>query len=435
MLALFDAYDDATRELMRSLETAGIPFTPVVIHYDGELPVGALNPFAAYTGLQRSGDPLFFNEVPVPPWCEIRQGKEVYAEILRDGFTIGRIHYEANSFRQVDSVDWLLPNGTPGHTDRYDRYGNRYATTHYADGVAYQTVYRGPGEWEIELDHIARVVTMQSLSARWVFDTLTDFVSFFLDDFGIADDRVVINSLSYPLFVMRKRAAAPGTTLFWQEPIRGDLPGNMVLELEEPRALQRIVFFDERLPREIAARHPETALEVTYLSHLGQFADKRGYDLRRAFILTNSDEIPGLAELLDAFPSVTFSVAAPTMMSDRLTDLARRHANLTLTPTINHRGIRAELDAASVYLDINAGSQVLDVVKAAYHLDLVVLALAPHAKAPAHSLVRATSDELAILLSRAIASEEDRARVLDELHRQHGPLSTPDDYVRLLGRD
>lgn len=432
MLALFDSFDHATKELMQSLATAGIAFTPVVIRYEGELPDGALCPFATYTGIELGGDPLFFNEVPLPPWCEIRQGRAVHGEILRDGSPIGRINYEANSFRQVESVDWLLPDRTLSHTDHYDRHGNRYATTHYGDGVAYQTVYEGPGEWRIEVDHVSRVVTLRSSHSLLTFATLTDFVSYFLDDLGLADDRVLINSLSYPLFVTRRRAAQPNTTLFWQEPMPGDVPGNMATELDEPLALERIVFFDERLRQKVAARYPDTAVDLTYLSHLGQFADKHGYDPRRAFTLTNSDDLPALVELLEAFPDVTFSVAAVTLMSEKLHDLGRRYPNLRLTPSANHAQIRDELDKASVYLDINAGAHVLDVVPAAYYLDLVVLALAPQAKAPGYSRTFATTEELAAHLSAVIASPRNRAAALDELHRQHGPLSTPADYHRLF---
>ena len=432
MLALFDTFNDATKELMQSLATAGITFTSVVIQYDGELPDGALCPFATYTGIERKGDRLFFNEVPVPEWCEIRQGREVYGEIHRDGWVIGRINYEANSFRQVESVDWLLPDRTLSHTDHYDRYGNQYATTYYSNGIAYQTAYQGPGQWAIEVNHVNRVVTMRSPNSLLTFATLTDFVSYFFDDQRLAEDCILINSLSYPLFVMRKRAAEPNTTLFWQEAMPDDVPGNMATELEQPEALTRIVFCDEGLLEKVAARYPGTALDLTYLSHLGQFVDKHGYDPRRAFTLTNTDEIPVLVELLEAFPDVTFSVAALTLMSDKLHGLGRRYANLTLTPTINHKGIGEELDKASVYLDINAGAHVLDVVKAAFYLNLVVLALTPYAKAPDYSRVCSTAEELKAHLSAVITSPQDRTEALDELHRQHGPLSTPADYRRVF---
>lgn len=435
MLALFDAYDHRTQELVRSLRTAGIGVTPVVIRYQGELPDEALCPFTTYTGIELRGEPLFFDEVPVPAWCEIRQGTQVYGEILRDGAVLGRIHYAPGTFRQVESVDWLLPDGSPGHTDHYDRYGSRYATTHHHLGAAYQTVYRGPGEWEIEVHHPSRAITLRSPQGLLTFDTLTDFVSYFLDDLGIGtDDGVLINSLSHPLFVMRRRSTAPRTTLFWQEPLPDGVPENMASELAEPVALSRIVFFDRAQRELVAASRPDSAVDLAYLSHLGQFAAKEGYDLRRTFTLTNTDEIPGLVELLEAFPDVRFTVAALTLMSQKLHDIGRRYPNLTLIPTISQRRIHEELDRASVYLDINAGPHVLDVVDAAYYLDLVVLALGPYAKEPGRSLVLTTNDELAARLADVVASPQGRAKALDDLHTLHGPLSSPADYHRLLGR-
>ena len=432
MLAIFDTVDDATRQLLRSLEVAGIPFTPLVIQYNGELPEGALSPFASYTGLELTGEPLFFDEVPIPRWCEIRQGRQSYAEVLRDGLLIGRIHYEANSFRQVERVDWLMPDGTLGHTDRYDRYGNRYATSYFTGGVAYQTVYRGPGEWEIEVDHATRIVTMRSPQRLVTFATLTDFVSHFISEQRLDDSSALINSLSHPLFVMRRRAARPNTTLFWQEPMPGLPPENMMVELEQPKALRRIVFADESLLEKVAAAYPGTALDLAYLSPLGQFVDKPDYDARRVFTLTNSDDLPWLAELLEAFPDVTFSVAALTLMSEKLHALGRRFRNLVLLPSATRRRVLEELEKASVYLDINAGAQVLDVVAAAYHLNLVVLASGQHAKAQDYECVLPTADELKEQLAAIVASPEGRARTLDRLHTQRGPLSTAEDYRRLL---
>jgi hypothetical protein len=206
----------------------------------------------------------------------------------------------------------------------------------------------------------------------------------------------------------------------------------MAAELTEPKALTGIVFVEEQARRTVAAAYPHTALSLSYLSHLGQFADHPGYDPRRTFTLTNTDDIPWLGELLDAFPDVTFSVAALTLMSDKLHALGRAHANLALTPVITHTGIREELGRASVYLDINTGAHVLDVVKAAYYLDLVVLTAARYAKAPGHSLIFPTAADLVTRLRAVLASPRGRSAALTDLHTQHGPLSTSKDYHRLL---
>lgn len=432
MLALFDHYDDAARELLHSLDTAGITTTQVVIHYDGELPAGMRCPFVSFTGLICDGTPLFFNEVPVPAWCEIRQGSEPFGEILRDGVRIGRINYLANSFRQVRNVDWLLPGGMPSHTEHYDRYGNHYATTLFVDGSRLQTVYRGPGPWEIEVHHVAQTVTMRSATGFATFATLTDFVLHALAAWGENGEGALINSLSTPLFVMRRLATQPHATLVWQEPMPGDAPGNLAAELESPVALSRVICTDERVRRRLVAQHAQTRVTVAYLSQLSTFVDGPLRELTRAFTLTQTDELPGLETLLTCFPHVTFVVAALTAMSEKLHNLARTYPNLILIPAATHAEIAAELEQAALYLDVNAGPEVLDVVTAAYHLNLLVIAAAAHAKAPDLSWVCRDLAELKESVSFAVADAETRDDMLLELHRKRGELSTPADYMRVF---
>jgi len=441
VLALFDSVNDASLELLRSLRRARVPFAPVFIHYGGSLPSGALCPFTSYTGLPREGRPLFFNEVPVPEWCEIRQGKEAFGEVLREGMRIGRINYGPNSFREVESVDWLLADHTPSHTEHYDRYGNRYATSYYRDGEVYQTVYRGPGEWEIEVRPGSRVITKHSPRARLSFSSLTEFVIHFLEDQQIDSSRAIINSLSVPLFVMRRLArrpagqpaGPPAATLFWQERLPAETPGNLAAELSAPVALERVVFGTEALLHEARTRHPESAVEFSYLSQLDRFAEKPRFDPTRTFTLTSTDRLPGLERLLAALPHVTFVVAATTTMSERLHALGRRFSNLRLMPGITHAEIREQLEQASIYLDINTGPHVLEVVRAAFHLNLLVLALDDRAKAPDYSLSFADVPALREALAAISREPLERSRALEALHRRNGPQSTPGDYRHLLG--
>jgi accessory Sec system glycosyltransferase GtfB len=432
VLVLLQAFDDGARQVLASLDAAGIKATTVVIGYDGDLPDGALCPLTTYTGLPRDGKPLFFNDIPVPPLCEIRQDKDPHGLVLRDGAIIGHINYEPNSFRIVESVDWLASDGAVASTQHFDRYGNHYASTYYADGAAYQTSYHGPGRWIVDVNHASQSVIMRSPDQMLTFASMTDFVTHFLADQGIGDDNTVINSLHYPWFVMRERSTAPHTTLIWQEPMPGDIPGNMRAELENPRALSRIVVSDQHVLDRLRSEYPNTSVDLTYLSPIGQIADHTGYDARRCFTLTNSDDLPWLETLLAAHPSVTFSVAALTLMSDKLHGLARSYPNLLLTPTINQTGILDELAQASVYLDINAGAQVLDAVTAAYRLGLLVMADGALAKTPANALVYDTVDALSWVLGEVTASAADRKRVVAALHTQHGPLSTVEDYRRVL---
>ncbi|MDR0482452.1 MAG: hypothetical protein LBH13_04745 [Cellulomonadaceae bacterium] len=466
MIALFDSVTNPGLALLRSLDIAGVDVTPVVINYRGELPEGAQCPFADLTGLPRDGKPLFFNEIPTPPFAEIRHGKETWGEVLDGDTTIARIHYVPNSFRQVERVDWLLQSGglVQGddltQCDRYDSYGNRHAVSYFAGNAQYETVYSGPGEWSITLHQQGSgpAVAVTALSAgqgqagqrRLGFGSLVEFICWYLEDAGLlsagAEEELLINSLSTPLLVARARAmarrneaasssdAAPNTTLFWQEPTGEVLPGNMTLELAEPLALKRIVFADKAVLDRVRAEFPDTPVELEYLSPLDQFPEQPPGDAHRAFTLTTTDSLPILPELLAEFPQVTFVVAAPTLMSDKLHNLAKAHSNLELLPTASQKEVLEELQRAGVYLDINAGIHVSDVVPTAYHMSRVVLAQAPYVKDPAASVTCTNAAELKSLLRQVTSSPSARAEVLAALHTQHGPLSTPTNYLRVLGR-
>nr|AIA83725.1 CAZy families GT8 protein [uncultured bacterium] len=51
---------------------------------------------------------------------------------------------------------------------------------------------------------------------------------------------IYINSLSYPLFISRALNIGRQTTLFWQEAMGQEVPGNMKNELEKAVTLKRI---------------------------------------------------------------------------------------------------------------------------------------------------------------------------------------------------
>ena len=432
MIGLFDQYNDMTKNLMQSLDTAGISYIPIFAQYHGELPEDAICPFTYYTETGEEGRELFFDEISVPKYCEIRQGSHVFGEVLQDGYLIGRINYRPNSFRLVQSVDWLLRDQKISRTDHYNQFGKRYGASYYHNGVPYQTVYYHGADEVIQMNLISGFITLIYENKRYGFANLTRFLMHFMDELELSDDRTLINSLSYPLFVSRERSLRPDTVLFWQEKIEDQLPGNMTEELLRQKALTDIVFFNKDYLEKARADYPSAQQKLSYLSHIGQFAEKHYYDKKRVFILTSSDQIHGIEKLLGAFPELTFSVAALTQMSGKLHGLGSEYPNLVLTPNTNQKEIREEIKKASVYLDINGGGHVLDVVKDAYYGNLLVLALAPFAKAPDYSLNYSSDDELMEVLSAAVNRDDERDKLIKELHEKQGPLSTAEDYRKLF---
>ncbi|MBS5355391.1 MAG: accessory Sec system glycosyltransferase GtfB, partial [Streptococcus parasanguinis] len=95
------------------------------------------------------------------------------------------------------------------------------------------------------------------------------------------------------------------------------------------------------------------------LMELSGFVDLEGVSFQsQALIMTASQEVKGLSNLVDQFPQVTFHIAALTTMGPKLTDLAPC-SNVRLYPGISMDQYEELLASCSLYLDCNQGKEVL----------------------------------------------------------------------------
>ena len=77
-----------------------------------------------------------------------------------------------------------------------------------------------------------------------------------------------------------------------------------------------------------------------------------------ALVMTASQEVEGLADLVHDFPQVIFHIAALTAMGPKLTDLAPS-PNVRLYPGISIENYEELLATCSLYLDCNQGEEVM----------------------------------------------------------------------------
>ncbi|HGC8953166.1 TPA: DapH/DapD/GlmU-related protein [Streptococcus agalactiae] len=81
-----------------------------------------------------------------------------------------------------------------------------------------------------------------------------------------------------------------------------------------------------------------------------------------AFIWTGSGDIEHLVFLAEKLPNIEFHVAAPTSVWQGLYDLNQRD-NITIYPNIDKPGIRTSLlERADIYLDINHGPELDNII-------------------------------------------------------------------------
>lgn len=433
---IFDRYNETTKKLMRSLDTAALSRQSLFVHYDGELPKGGLSPYSFFSGISDEGDSkgLFFNQVSVPEFYDIRHldGGRAAIEIYKK--RVGIIHYRKQGYRLVHSVDWFSEENSTlvVKKDFYNLSGRHYASTYYGPKGAYQTDYYNlKGQIRVSEDLAHHVIKLIEKSKVHHFDNVTQFFLYFMKVAKIDPSDIYINSLSYPLFISRALNIGRQTTLFWQEELGNEVPGNMRGELENALALKRIIFEQEKHLEQVKKGFPETFVELGYLSAIGEFTRANQYR-PQAFILTNSDNIYGLQDILTNFPELQITVAAYTNMSTKLLHMEEEYSNIQLIPSINEERLKLELEKADIYLDINRGLKVGEILKWAYEQNMLIFSYKEVANSKNHALVFDEVRDLCNHLSYILTDRANWQKLLTKMVQSAGPLSSVQDYHEQL---
>lgn len=437
---IFDRYNENTKSLMKSLETAGIKRKSLFVHYDGELPTSGMTPYTFFTEIFENPEEqkgLFFDQVIVPKFYDIKHidGGSAAIEFLKK--RVGKIHYRQNGYRLVSTVDWFSAENSDVvvKRDYYNLSGFRYATTYFSSAGPYQTEYYNlKGQVIVSEDLVHRAIQLNYQSEIHHFENVTQFFLYFLKVAELEVSDVYINSLSFPLFISRALNIGNKTTLFWQEALGQEVPGNMKNELEKAVTLNHIVFTEEKQLIQVKQSYPNTSIQLSYLSPIGEFTRTNRYR-QRAFILTNSDNIYGLRDILINFPELQITVAAYTNMSTKLLHLEEEFDNILLIPSINDEELALELKKADIYLDINRGLKVGEIMKLAYQENMIIFSYKEVAQSGAHALIFDEVRDLCNHLSYILTDRTNWQKLLTKMVERTGALSTLQDYQIVLGSD
>lgn len=377
MLALFDWLSPTTRDLYYSLRTAGFTGLGVVVHDDGCLPAGITSPYSYFCGMEE-GDtpPRYFNQVVVPDFWQIT-GNNVQGEIWNFNEKKATIYYhEPKHLRLVKDVDWLTTNQKVYRTDHYNQFGWLYAKSYLNEEgqVIYKKYYRQSGQ-EVIVEHLQTgFIFLYWKGKTYTFDGKSGFLRFYFKEAGLDTSSIWYNSLSTPFVVSYYLEEEGEDVLFWQEKIGDQVPGNMQLILSgAAKRTKKIVVQDkESYEKLLQLLSPEEQQTISYLGYIYPQRSENGNG-KEILILTNSDQLEGLATLVSQLEDFQFHIAALTEMSPTLTaygDLP----HVTLYPNVAPQQVEQLLQRCDLYFDINHGNEILSAVRQAFEYDLLIAA-------------------------------------------------------------
>lgn len=383
---LLDWWDEAATKLWISFRKAGFEGPVIVVHDQGFLPddvISVCRWFCERQGLGEGGAKdgrcekvraRFFNEIERPDFWEITSGSSG-GEVRDKNHLRGRIFFSAPSNRRLARrVDWLDESETVRFSDHYDAAGRLYARSTY-DGSGNKiqmTWFDKDGVERLTENMVTRDLILNSDGKMRIIRNRTELVILLFEKMDIKGERIFYNSLSTPFFVS-ERLLSTGRKhlLFWQEPPREDIPGNMLGILNGTSGTEKVLVQNAESFSKLK-EHGANAARLQLFGYLYPYSREDTYG-REILICTNSDMIEALQELVTDLPDMRFSIAAVTEMSAKLLAMGR-FSNVSLYPCAKADTLRALYDRCDYYLDINYGKEIMSAVKEAYLHNQLILA-------------------------------------------------------------
>lgn len=289
----------------------------------------------------KTGEPLFFNDLEVPeywePWT-LGITTYIFDGTERRGNVIFRKDVLS---RTVGRVEWFGQGEEIATIDLYNRYGWRSKQSLLDErGQAYLEIYLNQKQEEVLLHFVSEGTFLhQTAKGRdRVYANKEELLRAVLNHLLPEAKGVLLmdkDLLSFVEMIDKERLA---------------YCGNWSLDLAElTEHVGQLMILDETLLPE----------KKEGLMELSGFVDLERVSFQpQALIMTASQEVKGLSNLVDQFPQVTFHIAALTTMGPKLTELASC-SNVRLYPGISMDQYEELLASCSLYLDCNQGKEVL----------------------------------------------------------------------------
>lgn len=443
MINLFFNYDQKSQDLERSLKRAGYQHPSVVIQDNGFLPDGVESPlryFLSLAGSEFTGRPRYFNEIDIPKFWEIKADSQG-GEVLDHGQKRANIRFLKNdNSRQVTQVEWLDNSGQVRIIEHYNQWGWKYAVTSCDKNgrQAITSYFASNGQEVLIHNHLTRDYTYNLPDGKiYNFKNIDQLTVFYLEIADFDLDEVIFNSLGDCLFTLIQLKKKPSRNiLFWQENIRGHVPENMMYLLKGNLPGSRVIVQNRDEYRKIIDQLSNQMVEkVDYLGTVYPFK-RENKARKRALILTNSDNIECLKQLVKGLQDWHFDIAAVTEMSSRLMNFGH-YENVTLYPIVRKKDVARLLEEDDLYLDINYANEILQAGRQAFENRLLILAFKDTLHSPeyvATENVFMTGDATGMIATiKELSDHEEYARLL-RLQENYAGSETAEHFQEVLSK-
>jgi len=372
MISVFYAFNDNIKTLHHTLSHYNN--RTIILYDNGFLPEEITTPYQYFSNRsKKQRKPLFFNEVPVPELWEI-EGTHKGATILDDLKVRGRIVYtDFSNSRLVQRVEWFNSAEKVVSVDYYDQYGMKFAEEIYDEGnKVLVRHFNEQGHEVIYQNFITNDVILTWNNKVYHFDTYSKFIIFFLLEINKANETILTSNFNFVYSIMNQLPKSIRKIIVLQDKVDEKIQNEVTRVITQLNHNFVILTPYKDDYEKLVLNFSDHSNKIYQFGYYYSFAPYHKKN-KEAFILTATDQINNIEHIVTSCKDITFNIAAISEMSDKLLDL-NRFNNVVLHPVIKEREINRLLQQCRIYLDINSGAEVNNIIKKAFLHNMLILA-------------------------------------------------------------
>lgn len=309
---------------------------------------------------------LDYGFVDVPQFWQVRAEYGV-ANVYDMGKKKAVMHaHQFHAKRVVTTVEWLSETGQVYRTDYYNKYG--FACCKVWKDLMGKSImksyYTKTGKEIISYDLQRELIYIsQDGPYKKYFNSEKELLKDVLKDLIEVGETIVITSVSQARLLKEIDAEGIANVMAVFD------------RAEDLKAYRELCATGWKYPvfmlsnsHTAYTQMQENEFSLCYAPSVANLSKKA----KNALIVTTTDRLIGVEELITGAPEITFDIAANTQVSEKIKRL-EQYSNVRVHACIDENQMKSLMEAAAFYLDINNGRELFEVIRKAAMEELLIL--------------------------------------------------------------
>lgn len=319
----------------------------------------------ALAGYQKEDEaqPLYYNNLALPDYWEVRTEPGERGRVQFWGQKKAVIDFcRPVNKRYVSKVSWLDKFEKIQCIDEYNKYGKKIASVFYDNDVLKTKIY-------------------YDCKGREFAQTVPNSQALIVYNRGSLDGYYPNRLALFKAFLREKHLSSFAIAAANPKLLKAMDAETIWLNFEENQDFEKVMSDFAQTPLILDFTDQSQSLSSHYIKVLNKQNEVTLVPSKSIFILTASDHLYQIDELIEALPDFTFYIGARTTVSDKLMQLDI-HPNVTILPILTLDEVNLYLKRASFYLDINRSIEVDNILSRAALENLCILSFKDYCHQP-----------------------------------------------------